>query len=333
LDRLLRAFVMVFCLISVIGYPQSCPTICVIIPEEDRCIVPRPVPDPACETAIIRAFLSYGFHVVDYQQVKFLRMTDPAIVGRARNGDLAAIRMLSERFAADILVLGEAYAEGTQVPGRFSVQAARSMAEVRVIEAASGRIIAADRVHTGGIDIGSCELAGKRALERAGAELAPRIARAIVQRFSYGCPITIPAIAPPKIGVSPFQAEVRCPSDFLRVLDNAVESEISSRGCRTVQPLASDFVITGAVTDYKEVFTPAIQIPGLEWIWRGVAVWVTVDVQVFDLATAEVSAHEITATVTGVEIFGLRFGASPRDIARAVAKQIASRIGWKCRGR
>jgi hypothetical protein len=37
----------------------------VIVPEEDRCIVPRPVPDPACETAIIRAFLSYGFHVVD----------------------------------------------------------------------------------------------------------------------------------------------------------------------------------------------------------------------------------------------------------------------------
>ena len=52
---------------------QTCPTVCVIIPEEDRCVVPRPVPDPACETAIIRAFLSYGFHVVDQQQVKFLR--------------------------------------------------------------------------------------------------------------------------------------------------------------------------------------------------------------------------------------------------------------------
>jgi len=81
-----------------------------------------------------------------------------------------------------------------------------------------------------------------------------------------------------------------------------VESEISQRGCRTVQPLASDFVITGAVTDYKEVFSPALQIPGLEWIWRGVAVWVTVDVQVFDLATAELKAYEITSTVTGVEI-------------------------------
>jgi len=296
----MRAAVLVgFVVAWTLALGQTCPIVCVIIPEEDRCIIPRPVPDPACETAIIRAFLSYGFHVVDQQQVKFLRMTDPEIIERVRNGDPTATRMPHERFAADILVFGEAYAEGTQVPGRLSLQAARSMAEVRVIEAATGRILAADRTHTGGIDIGSCELAGKRALERAGAELAPRLAPAI-------CPIPPPP--PPKIGVTLFEAEVHCPSDFLRVLDNAVESEISQRGCRTVQPLASDFVITGAVTDYKEVFSPALKIPGLEWIWRGVAVWVTVDVQVFDLATAEVKAYEITATVTG--------GGDPRAAVR-----------------
>lgn len=325
MGRWLAALLVILAL-SMWAFPQTCPTVCVIIPEEDRCIVPRPVPDPACETAIIRAFLSYGFNVVDQTQVKLLRMTNPEILERARNGDLTAIRMLHDRFAADILVLGEAYAEGTQVPGRLSIQAARSMAEVRVIEAATGRILAADRVHTGGIDIGSCELAGKRALERAGVDLAPRLAREIVQRFHFSCPINISSLGPPKIGVTPFQAEVSCPRDFLRVLDNAVESEISSRGCRTVQPMASDFVITGAVTDYKEVLTQVIAN-----LWRGVAVWVTVDLQVFDLATAEIKAYEITTTVTGVEIFGLRFGVSARDIARAVAKQIAGRIGWRCR--
>ena len=326
MERLRWIFLILAFALGFTGFAQVCPTVCVIIPEEDRCIVPRPVPDPACETAIIRAFLSYGFHVVDQQQVKFLRMTDPEIIERACNGDLTAIRMLSERFAADILVLGEAYAEGTQVPGRLSVQAARSMAEARVIEAATGRILAADRVHTGGIDIGSCEIAGKRALERAGVDLAPRLARAILQHTPPGCSINIPPPEPPKIGVIAFQTEVSCPSNFLRVLDNAVESEISQRGCRTVQPLASDFVITGAVTDYKEIFSPVIGD-----LWRGVAVWVTVDVRVFDLATAEVDAYEITTTVTGVEIFGLRFGAGPRDLARAVAKRIAGRIGWRCR--
>ena len=90
----------------------ACPTVVVIIPE--ACIihqVPQPVPDPASETAIISHFLSYGFHVVDQTQVKFLRMTDPEIIKRAREGDLMAIRQLSERFAADISVLGEAISE------------------------------------------------------------------------------------------------------------------------------------------------------------------------------------------------------------------------------
>ena len=304
---------------------QGCPTVCVIIPEEDRCIIPRPVPDPACETAIIRAFLSYSFHVVDQQQVKFLRMTDPEIIERARNGDLAAIRMLFDRFVADILILGEAYAEGTQVPGQLAIQAARSMAEVRVIEAATGRILAADRLHTGGIDIGSCELAGKRALERAGAELAPRLAREI-RKHMPSCRITIPSPPLPKLGVTPFQCQVSCPRNVLNVLGTAVETALSQRGCRTVQPLAADFVVTGVITDYKEIFTPVIGD-----LWRGAAIWVTVDLRVFDLATAELKAYEITTTVSGVEIFGLRFGISPRDIARAVAKQIASRIGWRCR--
>ena len=55
---------------------QGCPTVCGFIPKEERCILPRSVPDVACETAIIREFLSYSFHVVDQTQVKFLRMTD-----------------------------------------------------------------------------------------------------------------------------------------------------------------------------------------------------------------------------------------------------------------
>lgn len=33
---------------------QNCPTICAIVPKGDRCVVPRPVPNPACETAIVR---------------------------------------------------------------------------------------------------------------------------------------------------------------------------------------------------------------------------------------------------------------------------------------
>ncbi len=40
--------------------------------------------------------------------------------------------------------------------------------------------------------------------------------------------------------------------------------------------------------------------------------------------------YEITVNVAGIEIFGFRFGTSPQDIARAVAREIAGRV---CRGR
>lgn len=320
------AVALILALVSFSAFPLAGPTVCVIVPEEDRCIVPRPVPDPACETAIIRAFLSYGFNVVDQTQVQFLRATDPGIITRAANGDLEAIRSLSTRFAADILVLGEAYAEGTQAPGQFSIQAARSMGEVRVIEAATGRILAADRLHTGGIDIGSCELAGKKALERAGVELAPRLAHAILSQIPDST-IRLPPPPTPKLGVTPFQCQVSCPRTFLTVLATAVETALSEQGCRTVQPLASDFVVTGVITDYKEIRTPVFGE-----IWRGVGVRVTVDVQVFDLDTAEIKAYEVTAEVSGAELFGLQLAVSPRDIARAVAQQIAARLAWQCQG-
>ncbi|KUO42562.1 MAG: hypothetical protein APU95_01335 [Hadesarchaea archaeon YNP_N21] len=78
----------------------SCPTVCVIIPE--RVIIeriPRPVPDPASETAAIKAFISYGFHVVDQAQVKFLRTTDSKeICGMGSE----AIRMPFKRLVVDI---------------------------------------------------------------------------------------------------------------------------------------------------------------------------------------------------------------------------------------
>ena len=56
----------------------------------------------------------------------------------------------------------------------------------------------------------------------------------------------------------------------------------------------------------------------------------TVDVRVLDLNTAEFKAYQVTANVSGIEIIGIRFGCSPQDLARAVSKQIAARIGVLC---
>jgi hypothetical protein len=311
----------------------SCPTVCVIIPETviiER--IPRPVPDPASETAVIKAFLSYGFHVVDQAQVKFLRMTEPELVEKARNGDLSAIRQLSERFVADVLVLGEAVAtvtvfEALRIPGQPQLQDGRARVEVRAIEATTGRILAADALHTGGMDF-SPELAGKKSLERAGEKIACRLAKVIVQNYPAlgpcfrGC-----SVVSPTYGALPF--ENRSPvwvRDFGQLLATTVETELSKAGYKTAQALAADYIVTGVVTDWKEIRTPPLNIPWLEWVVCGIADWVTVDVRVLNLDTAEFEGFEVTVNVAGLEILGFRFGASPQDIARAVAREIAAQL-------
>ncbi len=69
-----------------LGLSQACPTVAVVIPETVITRIPRPIPDPAAETAIIERFLSYGFNVVDLVHIKLLRATSD---GLAMTRDLA----------------------------------------------------------------------------------------------------------------------------------------------------------------------------------------------------------------------------------------------------
>lgn len=247
-------------------YGQPCPTVCVIIPEWVIIrLVPEPVPDPAAETAIINHFLEYGFHMVDQHQIKAIRLSDPELVKRAFEGDSAAIMALSDRFAADILVIGEAFAEVEEQLGRLALQPARARVEVRAIETATGRIIAADALHTGGIDL-TLNAAGKNALQRAGEEIAYQLAKPIAQHIPAGCAnVPPPPLKLPKVGVTLFenQSGVHL-GDIPNVLTTMVETSLSERGCGTTQPIAADFVVTGVITEYKQLLTPALEIPGLE---------------------------------------------------------------------
>ena len=51
------------------------------------------------------------------------------------------------------------------------------------------------------------------------------------------------------------------------------------------------------------------------------------DARVLDLHTAEFTAYQVTTNVSGIEIIGIRFGCSPQDLARAVAKELAAWAG------
>ena len=331
-------------LTSLWTFGQTCPTVAVVIPETviiQR--VPRPIPDPAAETAVIRGFLKYGITVVDLAHIRLLRATADGLAKtedlarRALAGDPVAIRELAGRngVAADILVVGEAVStvevlEALRIPGQPRVQDGRARVEVRAIEVATGRILAADALHTGGVDF-SAELAGKKSLERAGDKIACRLAQSIAQKYPLttrcftGC--SVPDLT---FGALPFANEsgVRVGGvDLGQLFATTTETALSERGCKTAQALTADYVVTGTITDWREIRTAYINLPLLDVLFRAIASWVTVDVRVLDLATGEFQGHEITVNVSGIEIFGFRFGASPQDIARAVAKEVANRVG------
>jgi hypothetical protein len=252
------------------------------------------------------------------------------LVDEAVGGQQTAIYQLSDRFAADILVLGEAFAEETETPGQLALQSARARVELRAIESATGRILAADALHTGGIDL-TLETAAKKALQRAGEEIACQLAKAIAQHIPAGCARVICAPEAPMVGVIPFENRSGARlGDLPNALTTMVETALSQQGCKTAHAMAGDFVVTGSITDWKELLSPVLEIPGLDWLWRTGTCWMTVDVQVFDLHTAEMKAYDVTANVSGVEIFGIRFGFSSRDLARKASKLIAERIGGLC---
>jgi len=323
-------------LLGLLGFAQErvCPTVAVIIPE--TCVihrVPRVVPDPASETAIIEHFLDYGFNVVDQAQVKFLRMTDPEIVERAREGDPTAIRQLSERFAADILVLGEALSEVevTRLPGQPTLQEGRARVELRAIQASTGKILAAEALHTGGIDYGP-ELACKKSLQRAGDKVACKLAKSIAGYLPPGC-FTDCLPVPRVFGVLPFQNQsgfrVRG-WDAGQGLATMVETGLSKRlpKGRLTTPLAADIVVSGIISDWRVIMTPLIRIPILNLLLRVGLMEMTVDMRLFDLGTAEIQGDIVTDSITGFEVLGIRFGLNPRGLARKVAQQIADRAVW-----
>jgi len=307
-----------------VGSAQPCPTIAVIIPEEVIIRqIPRRVPDPAAETAIIEKFTESGFHVVDPEQIRLIRYSE--VVEKALQGDPEAILQLSERFSADILVLGEAVSvvEVTGVPGQPTLQQGRARVEVRVIEAATGRILTAEARHTGGIDF-TPEIAAKKSLERAGVKIACKLAQAIAAHLPPGCFLEcfLPSAT---YGGMPFENPVGFPVSG-QELNTMVETALSQRGLMVSPPLAADFVVTGVVSDWSLVMSPMVRLPVLDVLFQAGVMTITIDLRVLNLDTAEFQADVITEHIEGIEIFGFRFGLNPRDLARKAAERIAERV-------
>ena len=143
------------------------PRFMVIVPET---LLDRPrVPDPAGETEINRVLLEKRYRVVDSSDVKVIRYTQD--VNRIiESADVAAMKKLGAKYEADILVVGEAFAQEID-GGRPGFRNALSRVEVKAFQVSSGVMLATNGAQKGGAEH-TVELAAKASLKNSGKAIA-----------------------------------------------------------------------------------------------------------------------------------------------------------------
>ena len=143
------------------------PKIAVYVPEHH---IQYRVPDPAGETAIVKALISAGFSNV--MEVGSL-MDNANPMGM----NAAQMRQAAQRFGADIMIVGEAFSEGVGDAARWlpgnqvsNIQSCRARVEAKMFIVKTGQIIAADGKYGSGLD-NSEAVASKKALAAAGKQM------------------------------------------------------------------------------------------------------------------------------------------------------------------
>jgi len=128
---------------------------------------------------------------------------------------------------------------------------------------------------------------------------------------------------PQAFGVIPFQNRVGFPVGG-QDLATMVETALTKRVPKVVTPMSADIVVSGVISDWKLNMIP-IKIPILGVFFHPGIMEMTLDMRLFNLETLEIQADVVTDSETGFEVLGIRFGLTPRGLARKVAQQIADR--------
>lgn len=141
------------------------PRIAVCIPEAH---ISHNIPDPAGETALVKALVEAGFSNV-------VAVDIPS--GNPYNMSAVALRQAAREFGVDIMIVGEAFSESAgdpaqYLPGKQStrLQACRARVEAKMFIAKTGQIIAADGKYGSGVD-NLENIAAKKALAKAGKQM------------------------------------------------------------------------------------------------------------------------------------------------------------------
>ena len=163
------------------------------------------VPDPAAETQLIKRLIDAGYKVVEQKDVAQIRDT-PAVQQVWGSPTQQQTQALGTRYKADVLIVGQAFSEAIgqvaapQAPsqpgapppppvGGPALVSARARVQVRVIVAATGRIVTSESGTASAADVGEA-MAAKEALSKA----ADLVADAILPRIAA---LQAPAVAQP----------------------------------------------------------------------------------------------------------------------------------------
>ena len=153
--------------LGIINVQLRNPKIAVYVPESH---IQYRVPDPAGETAIVKALIDAGFSNVTEVGTR-LNIPNPL------NMNAAQMTQAAQQFGADIMIVGEAFSEGIGDPGqwlpgnqRTNMQACRARVEAKMFIVRTGQIIAADGKYGSAYD-NSQAIASKKALAAAGQQM------------------------------------------------------------------------------------------------------------------------------------------------------------------
>ena len=166
--------------LGIINVQLRNPKIAVYVPESH---LQYRIPDPAGETAIVKALIEAGFSQVTEVGAR-LNIPNPL------NMTAAEMTRAANQLGVDIMIVGESFSEGLGdaaqwLPGRqrSNMQSCRARVEAKMFIVKTGQIIAADGKYASGID-NSQAVAAKKALAAAGKQMGEYLVQQITGLYT-----------------------------------------------------------------------------------------------------------------------------------------------------
>lgn len=156
------------------------PSVMVIIPERH---IQQPVMvDPAAETELVRCLIEAGFTVIDSDYAKL--MAADQTTHRPFGGPNEASEYARKK-GADVLLYGEAVSERGAALNEF--EGCRARVELKAIATGDNRVLLAESEYAGATDLAEY-VAGKKAIQRAVARMAPGLMYDLAERWNQAKP-------------------------------------------------------------------------------------------------------------------------------------------------